>query len=77
VTKPIKAARLFPLLLTTVLLSALGCTDLTETPSSAITVVVSARRVIGLRHSAPVTRRMAEISVPAWLTPMKKTKFVM
>jgi len=37
VTKPIKAARLFPLLLTTVLLSALGCTDLTETPSSAIT----------------------------------------
>lgn len=36
-TKPIKAARLFPLLLTTVLLSALGCTDLTETPSSAIT----------------------------------------
>ena len=37
-TKPIKAARLsLSLLLSTVLLSALGCTDLTETPTSAIT----------------------------------------
>ena len=37
-TKPIKAARLCSsLLLSTVLLSALGCTDLTESPSSAIT----------------------------------------
>ena len=37
----------------------------------------SAIRVIGRRHSAWVTRRIAEISVPAWLTPMKNTKFVM
>jgi hypothetical protein len=38
VTQPIKAARGFPrLLLSTVLLTALGCTDLTESPSSAIT----------------------------------------
>ena len=37
-TKPIKAARrCLSLLLSTVLLSALGCTDLTETPTSAIT----------------------------------------
>ena len=37
-TKPIKAARrCLSLLLSTVLLSALGCTDLTETPTSSIT----------------------------------------
>ncbi len=45
--------------------------------SSAMTVIASAMRVIGLRHPASVTRRIAEISVPAWLMPMKKTKFVM
>ena len=39
--------------------------------------LISAIRVIGRRHSAPVTRRMAEMSVPAWLMPMKKTKLVM
>ena len=44
--------------------------------SRANTVIASAMRVIGRRHSAPVTRRMAEINVPAWLTPMKKTKLV-
>jgi hypothetical protein len=38
VTKPIKAARrCLSLLLSTVLLSTLGCTDLTETPTSSIT----------------------------------------
>ena len=37
-TQPIRAARFFPrLLLSTVLLTALGCTDLTESPSSAVT----------------------------------------
>ncbi len=40
-------------------------------------MIASAMRVIGRRHSAPVTRRIAEMSVPAWLMPMKKTKFVM
>ena len=44
--------------------------------SSAKTVIASAMRVIERRHSAWVTRRIAEISVPAWLTPMKNTKFV-
>jgi hypothetical protein len=44
---------------------------------SAKKVIASAMRVMGRRHSACVTRRMAEISVPAWLMPMKKTKLVM
>ena len=44
---------------------------------SAKTVIASAMRVIGRRHPASVTRRIAEISVPAWLIPMKNTKFVM
>jgi len=44
---------------------------------SAITVIASAMRVIGRRQPASVTRRIAEISVPAWLIPMKNTKFVM
>lgn len=43
----------------------------------ANTVMASATRVIGRRHSAWVTRRIAEINVPAWLTPMKNTKLVM
>ena len=38
---------------------------------------LSAIRVIGRRHSAFDNLKMAEISVPAWLMPMKKTKFVM
>ena len=33
--------------------------------TSAKTVMASAARVIGRRHSAPNTRRMAETSVPA------------
>ena len=43
----------------------------------AKTVIASAMRVIGRRHSAFVTRRIAEIKVPAWLMPIKKTKLVM
>ena len=39
--------------------------------------MTSAVRVIERRHSACATRRIAEISVPAWLMPMKKTKLVM
>ena len=34
-------------------------------------------RVILLLHSALLMRRIAEISVPAWLMPMKKTKSMM
>ena len=44
---------------------------------SANVVMASAHRVTGLRHSACVTRRIAEISVPAWLMPIQKTKLVM
>ncbi len=43
----------------------------------AMTVMDSAMRVMGRLHSAPLTRRMAEISVPAWLIPMKNTKLEM
>ncbi len=39
--------------------------------------MTSAARVMGRRHSAWARRRMAEMRVPAWLMPMKKTKFVM
>ncbi len=46
---------------------------LLEPMSNAKTVIASAARVIGRRHSACVRRRIAEISVPAWLMPMKKT----
>ena len=41
------------------------------------TVITSAERVIERRHSACASRRIAEMSVPAWLMPMKKTKLVM
>jgi hypothetical protein len=41
-----------------------------------ITVITSAIRVMGRRHSAFESRRIAEIRVPAWLIPMKKTKLV-
>jgi hypothetical protein len=47
------------------------------TPNKRIkTVVSSEARLMGLRHSALRTRRTAEINVPAWLIPMKKTKLV-
>jgi len=44
---------------------------------SANTVRTSAQRVTGRRHPALARRRMAEISVPAWLIPIQKTKLVM
>ena len=44
---------------------------------SAKTVMVSAARTIGLRHSAWLSRRMAEIITPAWLMPTQKMKLVM
>ena len=43
---------------------------------SAKTVIASAQRVTGRRHVALTRRRIAEMSVPAWLMPIQKTKFV-
>ena len=43
---------------------------------SANTVMTSAQRVTGRRQPAFTSRRMAEISVPAWLMPIQKTKLV-
>ncbi len=43
----------------------------------AKTVMASAQRVTGRRQVALARRRMAEISVPAWLMPIQKTKLVM
>ena len=43
----------------------------------AKTVITSAHRVTGRRQVALTRRRIAEISVPAWLMPIQKTKFVM
>ena len=40
------------------------------------TVIASAQRVTGRRHVALQSRRIAEISVPAWLMPIQKTKLV-
>ena len=48
-----------------------------EPMSSAKTVIASAQRVTGRRHSAPVTRKIAEIKVPACEMPIQKTKLVM
>ena len=44
---------------------------------SANTVMTSAQRVTGRRQPAFTSRRIAEMSVPAWLMPIQKTKFVM
>src|SRR5207244_7585449 len=44
---------------------------------SAKAVITSAQRVTGRRQPAFTRRRIAEISVPAWLMPIQKTKFVM
>ena len=41
------------------------------------TVSTSAALVTGRRHSAWVSRRMAEIMIPAWLMPIQKTKLTM
>ena len=43
---------------------------------SAKTVIASAQRVTGRRQRAFTRRRIAEMSVPAWLMPIQKTKFV-
>src|SRR5437588_7617181 len=43
---------------------------------SANTVIASAQRVTGRRHVAFTRRRIAEISVPAWLMPIQNTKLV-
>ena len=42
----------------------------------ANTVITSAQRVTGRRHPAFTSRRIAEMSVPAWLMPIQNTKFV-
>src|SRR3954467_11616633 len=44
---------------------------------SAKAVITSAQRVTGRRHPAFTRRRIAEISVPAWLMPIQNTKSVM
>ena len=44
---------------------------------SAKTVMASAQRVTGRRQPAFARRRIAEMSVPAWLMPIQKTKLVM
>ena len=44
---------------------------------SAKTVMASAQRVTGRRQVALASRKIAEISVPAWLMPIQNTKFVM
>jgi hypothetical protein len=54
--------------------SRIGCTAPKPITS---TVMNSADRVIDRRHSALATRRMAEMRVPAWEIPMKKTKQMM
>src|SRR6516165_6276938 len=41
------------------------------------TVITSAHRVTGRRQVALTRRRIAEISVPAWLMPIQNTKLVM
>ena len=43
---------------------------------SAKTVITSAHRVTGRRQPAFTSRRIAEISVPAWLMPIQNTKLV-
>ena len=44
---------------------------------SANAVMTSAQRVTGRRQPAFTKRRIAEISVPAWLMPIQNTKSVM
>ena len=41
------------------------------------TVMASAERPMAARSGERVKKRMAETSVPEWLTPMKKTNVVM
>jgi hypothetical protein len=44
---------------------------------SANAVMTSAHRVTGRRQPALTSRRIAEMSVPAWLMPIQNTKLVM
>ena len=44
---------------------------------SANAVMTSAHRVTGRRQPALTRRKIAEMSVPAWLMPIQKTKLVM
>jgi len=55
----------------------LGNPDVNQPNPMTRTVISSADRVMERRHSALLTRRMAEMSVPAWLMPMKNTKLMM
>ena len=43
---------------------------------TANSVIASAKRLIEVRHLCLSSRRIAEISVPAWPIPIHQTKFV-
>ncbi len=45
--------------------------------ATAKIVIASADRLIAFRHFWRNSRRMAEMSVPAWPMPIQKTKLVM
>src|SRR5829696_7532109 len=45
--------------------------------ATAKSVMASAKRLIDVRHSCRSSRRMAEISVPAWPMPIHQTKLMM
>ena len=45
--------------------------------ATAKSVMASAKRLIDVRHSWRRSRRMAEISVPAWPMPIHQTKLMM
>src|SRR5215207_4630680 len=45
--------------------------------ATAKRVMASAKRLIDVRHSWRRSRRMAEISVPAWPMPIHQTKLMM
>ena len=44
---------------------------------TANSVIASAKRLIEVRHFCWKSRRMAEISVPAWPMPIHQTKLMM
>src|SRR5437762_2363683 len=45
--------------------------------ATANSVIASAKRLIDVRHVCRSSRRIAEMSVPAWPMPIHQTKFVM
>ena len=45
--------------------------------ATANSVMASAKRLIELRHDWRSSKRMAEISVPAWPIPIHQTKLTM